>query len=211
MTMSLHSPQVHGFFNIPTDPLTARHLFVWHFKEKLLNPRETIVISPDVGRAKSAARFASRLGLPAAAAQKMRVSDNQVVISDIFRRQVEGYRRALIYDDEIATGGTILALCRLLLDCNLQEISVICTHGLFAQGALEKLTAIPQIKEIVTTNTIPPPPNPPQVLKILSVASVFGEAIWRNYNRQSIGDLFTYSEESDQDNENTEDSPSLHF
>lgn len=197
MTMTLHSPQVHGFFNIPTDPLTARHLFVWHFKEKQLSSRDTIVISPDVGRAKSAARFAARLGLPVAAAQKHRVSDNHVMITDIFKRQVEGYQRALIYDDEIATGGTVLALCQILLECNLQEISLICTHGLFTQGALEKLCAIPQIVDIVTTDTVPRPENPPTVMKILSVASVFGEAIWRNYHRKSIGDLFTYSDDSD--------------
>lgn len=198
MTMTLHSPQVHGFFNIPTDPLTARHLFVWHYKEKPLNPNETIVISPDVGRAKSAARFASRLGLPVAAAQKLRVSDNQVLITDIFKRQVEGYRKALIYDDEIATGGTVLELCRLLAECNIEEISLICTHGLFTENALPRLAAIPQIKEIITTDTVPPASDHPSILKVLSVASVFGEAIWRNYHRKSIGDLFTYSEEKDE-------------
>jgi ribose-phosphate pyrophosphokinase len=198
MTMTLHSPQVHGFFNIPTDPLTARHLFVWHYKEKPLNPNETIVISPDVGRAKSAARFASRLGLPVAAAQKLRVSDNQVLITDIFKRQVEGYRKALIYDDEIATGGTVLELCRLLAECNIEEISLICTHGLFTENALPRLAAIPQIKEIITTDTVPPASHHPSILKVLSVASVFGEAIWRNYHRKSIGDLFTYSEEKDE-------------
>ena len=196
MTMTLHSPQVHGFFNIPTDPLTARHLFVWHFKEKQLDPSETIVISPDMGRAKSAARFAARLGLPVAAAQKQRISDNQVLITDIFKRQVEGYRSALIYDDEIATGGTVLALCQLLVECNLQKITVICTHGLFAHGALEKLSNIPQIQEIVTTNTVPPPDKSPSGLKVISVAPVFGEAIWRNFYRKSIGDLFTYSDEA---------------
>lgn len=197
MTMTLHSPQVHGFFNIPTDPLTARHLFMWHFKEKQLNPQDTIVISPDAGRAKPAARFAARLGLPAAAAQKHRVSDNQVVITDIFKRQVEGYRKAIIYDDEIATGGTVLALCHLLVECKLQEIFLICTHGLFTQDALIKLSAIPQVIEIITTDTVPLPKNPPENLRVLSVASVFGEAIWRNYHRKSIGDLFTYSEESE--------------
>lgn len=199
MTMTLHSPQVHGFFSIPTDPLTARHLFVWYFKDKKLLSNDTIVTSPDVGRAKPAARFASRLGLPVAAAQKIRISDNQVVISDIFKRQVEGYRKAIIYDDEIATGGTVIELCRHLLECNLEEISIICTHGLFTNGALLKLCKIPQVIEIVTTNTVPPPENPPANLKILSVASVFGEAIWRNYNRKSIGDLFTYSQELEED------------
>lgn len=195
MTMTLHSPQVHGFFDVPTDPLTARHLFVWYYMGKKLNPKDTIVISPDVGRAKSAARFAIRLGLPVAAAQKARISDRQVTILEGFKRQVEGYKQAIIYDDEIATGSTVLEMCRLLQDCDIQSISIVCTHGLFSENALEKISSIPELDEIVTTDTVPTPPNPPAVLKVLSVAPVFGEAIWRNYHRKSIGDLFTYSED----------------
>ncbi len=196
MTMTLHSPQVHGFFGVPTDPLTARPLFVLHFQEQGLIPNETIVVAPDVGRAKPASRFAARLGLPMAAAQKHRISDTEVVVGGTIVRQVQGFRRALVYDDEIATGTTVITLCKLLVDAGLKEIGVICTHGVFARDALQQLAAISQISEIVTTDTVPiPSAKRPPNLKILSVAPIFGEAIWRNFTRQSIGDLFSFSQD----------------
>jgi len=196
MTMTLHSPQVHGFFSVPTDPLTARPLFVRHFKKQHLSPNDTIVVAPDMGRAKSAARFAARLGLSVAAADKRRISDAEVWIGNTVARQVEGFRRALVYDDEIATGSTVVHLSRMLVEYGISEIAVICTHGLFTGNALRHLSEIPEIKQIVTTNTVPIPEikRPPH-LTILSVGPVFGEAIWRNYNRQSIGNLFSFSED----------------
>lgn len=196
MTMTLHSPQVHGFFKVPTDPLTARHLFVHHYKEKSFDRRETIVISPDVGRAKSAARFASHLGLSVASAQKRRISDTVVTIGSTLERQVKGFRKALVYDDEISTGATIIALSHQLIKYGIQEIAVICTHGVFAGDALSRLEEFSQIVEIITTDTVPIPivKRTPK-LKILSVAPLFGEAIWRNLTRQSIGDLYPFSED----------------
>jgi len=197
MTMTLHSPQVHGFFSIPTDPLTARHLFARYFCEFHYQPADTIVIAPDMGRAKPAARFAEMLGLPVAAANKHRVSDNAVVNSGNIERLVQGYRRALIYDDEIATGATVLELCKILVGYGIQEIDVICTHGVFSGSSLTRLDAFPQISSIVTTDTAPiPKEKRTDKLAILSVAPVFGEAIWRNHNRLSIGGLFSFSEET---------------
>ena len=196
MTMTLHSPQVHGFFKVPTDPLTARPLFVHYFNEKKLDPTRSIVVAPDMGRAKSAARFAARLGLPIAIADKTRLSDNEVVIGGSIARQVKGFRHAVVYDDEIATGASVLELCNVLVENNMEEINLVCTHGLFTGDALDRLATIPQIKEIVTTNTVPIPPekrNP--VMTILSVGQVFGEAIWNNYCRRSIGGLFSYGED----------------
>lgn len=196
MTMTLHSPQVHGFFSLPTDPLTARPLFVHHFSEQELVQQNAIVVAPDMGRAKPAARFAARLGLSVAVADKRRNSDTEVIVSESILRQVQGYRRALIYDDEIATGSSVLALSSLLLDCGVEDIAVICTHGLFTRNALPRLSAIPQITEIITTDTVPIPQEKRSAkLRVISVAPVFGEAIWRNYTRQSIGDLFAFSEE----------------
>ena len=194
MTMMLHSPQVHGFFNIPADPLSSRPVFVHHFRERDLT--DTIVVAPDIGHAKSAARFASDLGLPVTAAMKERVSDSKVHISGIVGQQVKGYRRALIYDDEIATGGSILELSRLLIEDGIEQIAVACTHGVFVRDSMQKLAAVPQIVEIVTTDTvnIPPEKRDPK-LHVLSVAHVFGEAIRRNYLQQSIGDLFVYADE----------------
>ena len=197
MTMTLHSPQVHGFFSLPTDPLTSRPLFTHHFHERGFCQEDTIVVAPDIGHAKSAARFATSLGLQIAAAEKKRLSDHIVEINqDSVERQVKGYHRALIYDDEIATGGTVIELCRCLTESGVKEIATICTHGLFTDNALQRLASIPEIKEIVTTDTVPIPlDNRPDYLTVISVAGVFGEAILRNYRRQSIGDLFAYWEE----------------
>ncbi|HLE27584.1 MAG TPA: ribose-phosphate pyrophosphokinase [Anaerolineales bacterium] len=198
MTMSLHSPQVHGFFGVPTDPLTARGLFVRHFRRHFRKKdlRDTVVIAPDAGRSKSAGRFAAHLDLPVIAAEKTRISEKEVRISNLVGKQVMGFRRAIIYDDEIATGGSILAVSELLIRNGIEEITTVCTHGVFTGKSVERLSAIPQITEIVTTDTVPIPPDKRAPhMKVLSVAPVFGEAIRRNYFRQSIGDLFSFWDE----------------
>jgi ribose-phosphate pyrophosphokinase len=194
MTMMLHSPQVHGFFGVPTDPLTARHVFERHFKDNDL--ADTIVVAPDVGNAKSAGRFAESIGVPVAAGNKERVSDTEVRISGLVGRQVKGFRKAIIYDDEIATGSSVIEMSHLLIENGIEEIDVACTHGVFVRDALQKLTAVPQIKEIFATDTvyIPPEKRIPQ-LHILSVASIFGDAIRRNYERKSIQGLFVFGDE----------------
>jgi ribose-phosphate pyrophosphokinase len=191
MTMTLHSPQVHGFFGIPADPLTARASFVRHFSGRRLG--RAVVVAPDSGGATPAARFAEGLGLPALAAQKTRLSDLRVAISPLIGKQVGGFDRVLIYDDEVSTGASVLELSRILVESGVRKIHVVCTHGLFTGGALDKLEAIPQILEIVTTDTVPPPPaaRRPSCLKVLPVAPIFGEAIRRNWTGQSIGSLFS--------------------
>lgn len=197
MTMTLHSPQVHGFFSVPTDPLTARALFVAHLRKREFSREDTIVVAPDYGRAGSATRLASRLGLPMASGEKTRISDTEVRIGKSISRQVAGFRRAIIYDDEIATGGSVIELCERLTESGVAEIIVVCTHGLFTKGAIGKLAAVPQIIEIVTTDTVPIPPEKrlPRIT-VLSVAPVFAEAIRRNYLHQSIGDLFVFGEDA---------------
>jgi ribose-phosphate pyrophosphokinase len=193
MTMTLHSPQVHGFFSVPTDVLTARPEFAGYFRNRKLE--KTIVVSPDVGRAKSAVRFANMLNLPAVAAHKERISDTEVKIGGLQARLLRKYKRALVYDDEIATGGSVFEVCKTLAENGVQEIIPICTHGVFTAKALEQLARIPQIVEIVTTDTVPPPDERPAHLTILPVAKIFGEAIWRNATHQSIGGLFSYWQE----------------
>lgn len=195
MTMTLHSPQVHGFFSVPTDPLTCRPVFKHYFASR--NLTDTIIVAPDMGQAKSAARFAQDLGLPIAAGNKERLSDTSVRITGIVGDQVKGCQRALIYDDEIATGGSILELSRILIERGIQEIWVACTHGVFVHQAIERFAAVPQITEIVTTDTVQIPLEKRIAkLHVISSAPVFGEAIRRNYARQSIGDLFTFGEEN---------------
>jgi ribose-phosphate pyrophosphokinase len=194
MSMMFHSPQVHGFFSVPTDPLSARPVFKDYLETRDLNGH--IVVAPDLGSAKSAARFANSLHLPIAAGNKERISDTQVRINGLAGNQVRGHKCALIYDDEIATGGSIHELSRVLISEGIQEITVVCTHGVFTRGGLERLADIPQIREITTTDTvyIPPEKRHPK-LKILSVAPIIADAIRHNLHHESINDLFVFGEE----------------
>jgi ribose-phosphate pyrophosphokinase len=198
MTMALHSPQVHGYFSLPTDHLNSRPVLRRHFEGRDLS--DTIVVAGDMGRAKGAARFAESLGLPVAAGNKTRVSDTKVRIEGLVGHTVEGFKRALMYDDEIATGGSLLELSRILIGQGIREIWVACTHGVFVRDGLERLAAIPEIKEIVTTDTvsIPPEKRDPK-LTVLSVAHIFGEAIRHNYLKESIGNLFIYADEDQEE------------
>jgi ribose-phosphate pyrophosphokinase len=193
MTMALHSPQVHGFFDVPTDPLTARPVFENYFRQQDL--AGTIVVAPDAGRARSAGRFAASLGLPVAIGSKKRISDQEVVLSGLIG-DVAGKERAIIYDDEIASGGSTVAMVELLLQHGVREVRVVCTHGVFTGQALERLGALPELVEIVTSDTVPiPEAKRIDKLRVLSVAPLFGEAIRRNSLRQSIGDVFAFWEE----------------
>ena len=172
MTMTLHSPQVHGFFDVPTDPLTARPVFEEYFKKQDLT--DMIVVAPDAGHAEVGGRFAASLGLPAVAGSKKRLSDTEVRITGLVG-DVKGYRRAIIYDDEIAGAASVEALARLLLERGIQEITVVCTHGVFVGRALQRLTALPQITEIVTTDTVPIPEGKRlPSMRVLSVAPLGG-------------------------------------
>ncbi|HSO11616.1 MAG TPA: ribose-phosphate pyrophosphokinase [Anaerolineales bacterium] len=193
MSMMFHSPQVHGFFPMPTDPLSARPVFGAYLATRDLS--DYIVVAPDMGSAKSAARFAKSLKLPVAAGNKERVSDTQVKISGLAGNQVSGHKRALIYDDEIATGGSIDELSRVLINEGVEDITVVCTHGVFTRGGLARLAAIPQISEIIATDTVytPPEMRHPK-LTVLSVAPVFADAIRHNLHHESINDLFVFGE-----------------
>ncbi|MEW6401901.1 MAG: ribose-phosphate pyrophosphokinase [Chloroflexota bacterium] len=193
MSMMFHSPQVHGFFGIPTDPLSSRPVFKEYLESRDLSGM--IIVSTDIGRAKSAARFARSLGLPVAAGNKERISDSEVVIRGLVGSTVRGHKRALIYDDEISTGGSVRELTRLLISEGVEEIVVVCTHGVFTQGGLEKLAAIPQIQEIICTDTVDIPPDKMHPkLTVLSVAKVFADAIRHNFNRESLSELFLSGE-----------------
>src|SRR5919107_2124598 len=108
LTMALHAPQVHGFFSVPVDHLTAIGVLADHFRADDLS--DAVVVSPDLGNAKTATQFARLLGLPVAAGSKQRLSDDRVVI-DAIVGDVAG-KKAIILDDEIATGGAHPAAVR---------------------------------------------------------------------------------------------------
>ncbi len=186
LTMTLHAPQVHGFFSVPVDHLTAIGELADHFRSRDLD--DTVVVSPDLGNAKTATQFARLLGLPVAAGSKQRLSDDRVVI-DAIVGDVRG-RKAIVLDDEIATGGSILELLDKLAEQDCPEVAVACTHGLFAGKAIQRLHDHPMVTEIVTTDTVPPPKDDWPLLTVHSVAALFAEAISRIHGGESISSLF---------------------
>jgi ribose-phosphate pyrophosphokinase len=189
MTMTLHSPQVHGFFHIPTDHLTPLQVFVSYFQCRDLS--QTVVVSPDIGHAKRATKLARTLGVGIAAGDKQRLSDDSVHMGDIIG-DIAG-KDVIVFDDEIATAGSMKALVDVILTKGVKGITLLCTHGVFSGPAIERLRGIPEIDEIVVTNTVPIPPEKrlPN-MTILSVGCIFAEAIRRNILGQSVGPLFAF-------------------
>ena len=190
LTMTLHAPQVHGFFSMPVDHLNALQVLAGHFRGRDL--ADTVVVSPDLGNAKSATQSARLLGLPVAAGSKQRLRDDRVVIDTIVGEVTR--KDVIIMDDEIATGGTIVELLERLRERRVGRIALVCTHGLFTGPAIERLRAQPDIAEIVTTNTVPLPadkhlPN----LQVLSIAPLLAEAIRRIHTGMSVSSLFATS------------------
>jgi ribose-phosphate pyrophosphokinase len=187
LAMTLHSPQVHGFFSVPVDHLNALKVLARHFRPRRLT--NTVVVSPDLGNAKEASHFARILGLPMAAGSKKRVSDDRVVI-DTLVGDVDG-KNVIVLDDEIANGGTILEVLNKLRERRVKRIAVACTHGLFTGKAIARLRAQRDIAEIVTTDTVPIPPEKQLPnMKILTVAPLLADAIRRIHVGESVSKLF---------------------
>jgi ribose-phosphate pyrophosphokinase len=187
LTMTLHSPQVHGFFSVPVDHLHALRELAGYFRGHDLSG--AVVVSPDLGNAKPAAAFARLLGLPVAAAAKQRISDRQVAITSIIG-DVDG-RDVIVLDDEIARGTTVVELLAHLREHDVRSVRIACTHGLFCDGALERIAAVPEVREIVCTNTVPVHGRVHRdKLTVLSVASELAEAIRRIHEGESVSALF---------------------
>ncbi|MFN8194500.1 MAG: ribose-phosphate pyrophosphokinase [Nocardioidaceae bacterium] len=185
ITMTLHAPQVHGFFSVPVDQLTALGILAEHFYGQDLS--DCVVVSPDLGNAKTATQFSRLLGLPVAAGSKQRLADDRVVI-DAIVGDVHG-KRAIVLDDEIATGGSIVELMDRLAVEGCTGAAVVCTHGLFAGKAVERLRNHPMITEVVTTDTVPSPEDWPE-LQVRSVAGLFAQAVARIHAGESVSSLF---------------------
>lgn len=185
LTMTLHAPQVHGFFSVPVDHLTAIGELADHFRDHDLS--DTVVVSPDLGNAKTATQFARLLGLPVAAGSKRRLNDDTVVIDAIVGDV--SHRRAIVLDDEIATGGSIVELLDKLSEAGCDQAAIAVTHGLFTGKARQRLVAHPSVTEVVTTDTVPAPEGWPE-LQVRSVSGLFAEAIGRIHEGTSVSSLF---------------------
>ncbi|MFD5496807.1 ribose-phosphate diphosphokinase [Streptomyces sp. NPDC001812] len=187
LAMTLHAPQVHGFFSVPVDHLHALRELAAHFRRYDLS--RTTVVSPDLGNAKEAAAFARLIGAQVAAGAKQRFADDRVRISSVIG-EVAG-RDVIVLDDEIAKGSTVLELLDRLRELGPRSIRVACTHGLFAAGALKRLSEQPDVLEIVCTNTVPVPADEhTDKLRVLSIAPALAEAVRRIHNGESVSALF---------------------
>lgn len=185
VTLTLHAPQVHGFFSVPVDHMTAIGELANYYRGRDLS--DTIVVSPDLGNAKTASLFARLLSVPVAAGSKQRLADDKVVIDSIVG-DVDG-KRAIVLDDEVATGGSIVELMDKLSEVGCREASVACTHGLFIGKAVEWLRHHPAISEVVTTDSVPPPDDWPELV-VCSIAPLISEAIARIHAGESVSSLF---------------------
>jgi len=187
LTMTLHSPQVHGFFSVPVDHLHALREIADHFRRRDLS--NSVVVSPDLGNAKQAAALARMLGLPVAAGAKERISDDKVTITSIIG-DVAG-RNVIVLDDEIARGTTIIEILGRLREHGARSVRVACTHGLFCDGALKRIAAWPEVQEIVCTNTVAMPESEESdKVHVISVAPALAEAIRRIHEGESVSALF---------------------
>jgi len=187
ITVDLHAGQIQGFFTIPGDELTSFHLLNEYFLSKRLD--NTVIVTADLGFAKKGRNFAAKLQMPMAFVEKRRTgndatSEALTVIGDVDRKNV------IIVDDEISTAGSMKNTIEAVKEYGANDVYVSCTHPVFAPPAIERLKALP-IKELVTTNTIPIPPDKlmPSVT-VLSVGPLLGEVIRRVHEGRSVGELF---------------------
>ncbi len=188
MTIDLHAGQIQGFFSIPGDVLTAFHMLSDYFLTKDLS--NVVIATTDLGFAKKGRNFAAKLGTPLAFVEKRRSADDSrahatTVIGDVRDKDV------ILVDDEVLTGGSTCDAAVILQENGAKEIYISFTHALLIPPAVEQLAAVPGLKEIVTTNTVPIPaekrlPN----MTVLSVAELLGEVILRAHEGRSVGELF---------------------
>jgi ribose-phosphate pyrophosphokinase len=185
LTLDLHAGQIQGFFDIPVDNLMIDPIFIDYFRSRGLADEETVIVSPDLGAVKRARAIAEGLKLPLAIIEKRRVTSERVESLNLIG-EVKG-RRAIIIDDIISTGGTVLEASRLLERAGVKEIYAAFTHGVFAGDALERLRASP-IKKIIVTDSIPAPKGR---IEVVSIAELLAEAIRRVHCEESLSALLT--------------------
>lgn len=187
LTMNLHSEQIQGFFRVPVDQLVAAPILCDYFSKN--GVEDCIIVAPDAGSAKRAEKYALTLGLPMAILDKRRDPLNDTV--EIFHiiGDVKG-KNAIVFDDEIATGGSMIETAHALKEHGALELRAGAVHAVLCGDAPRKLQRSPY-KQIVVTNTLPVDGEKKvQKLTVLSVADLFGEAIKRIHEGKSVSELF---------------------
>jgi ribose-phosphate pyrophosphokinase len=188
LTMDLHAGQIQGFFTIPVDHMTALPLFARHFRDLGLTGSGIVSVAPDEGRAKMAVRFAEMIEAEFAIMHKTRPERDTVEVTEITGRVRD--KIAIVGDDVIMTGGTLIANVEALREKGVKAVYVFATHGVFCGGALEKFHKAP-IDGIVVTDTVPinqleAPPN----LTVLPVAGLLAETIMNVFADDSVSAIF---------------------
>lgn len=187
LTVDLHAGQIQGFFNIPVDELTTLPLLGDYFAAKEI--QDLVVVAVDIGISKKARDIAERLGAPLAIIEKRRMNNNDVSETMNVIGEVEG-KTALVFDDEIVTGGSIVNAAKALYEQGVKDVFCCVTHPVLSKDGSE-IMAKSKFSEVVVTDTIPMPPEKRNgKFTVLSVAPLLGEAIYRIHKGQSVGDLF---------------------
>ena len=190
VTMDLHSTQIQGFAKIPFDHLYSRMVLMKAISDLGLDPERSVVLAPDVGSAAISQAYAKRLKMHFALIDKRRFAPNQAKVShligDLDNMDV------LIIDDMIDTAGTTVGAANAAMEKGAKSVTAIATHGVLSGPAIERLKSAP-IKNLVVTDTIQIPEE--KILsnmKIITVADVFGAAINRIHNGESVSALFEF-------------------
>ncbi len=187
LTMDLHAAQIQGFFHIPVDHLTAIPILAEHFRKKGWD--DLVVVAPDAGRAKMARLYADWLHAPMAIIDKRRMGNDEKAMVDHLIGDVVG-QRALIVDDEVSSGRSLAAGVTSLLDNGAREVYAAVTHAVLSGNATTTL-ADSGLQELAVTNSLPIAYGKRHpIIKVLSVAGIFAEAISRIHSGGSVSTLF---------------------
>lgn len=192
MTLDLHAGQIQGFFSIPGDVLYAFHILIPVMEEIVKTMKSPVMVSPDLGFAKKARNYASRLDLPLAFIEKRRASNDPTTQALTMIGDVKG-RDCILLDEEISTGNTIISAANLIKEKGGEKIYLFFIHPVLAEGAAERLAALP-VTEFITTDTIPMSAEKKTIfgdrLRIISVAGLLAEVISRANQGRSVGEMF---------------------
>jgi ribose-phosphate pyrophosphokinase len=185
MTIDLHAGQIQGFFSIPGDEISAFNILSDYLVKKDLP--NAVVVAADLGFAKKGRNFAEKLGLPLAFVEKRRSLTDASSKALTLIGDVQG-KNVIIVDDEVDTAGSLMEAVTIVKSHGAKDIYASFTHPLFSPPAVERLRKC-EIKEMVTTNTIPIPPEKmlPNIT-VLSVAPLLGEVIRRVHLGISVGE-----------------------
>jgi ribose-phosphate pyrophosphokinase len=188
LTMDLHAGQIQGFFTIPVDHMTALPLFARHFRDLGLTGEDVVSVSPDAGRAKMAVRFSEMIEGTFAIMHKTRPARDVAEVTEITGRVKD--KIAILGDDVIMTGGTLLANVAALREHGAREVWVFATHGLFCDGALERFGES-DLSGIVVTDTVPIDVfNRPQNMTVLPVSGLLAETVMNVFADDSVSAIF---------------------